>query len=104
MRPATWIGFDVLAAAGTDVRQQPLRTRLRLLQELADGWSPPLQLCPTTTDHATTVERMNSWAASTRVEGTVSKALDGPYIAGSRDWIKVRWRSSTEIVGRRGSG
>lgn len=95
--PATWIGFDILAVAGTDVRPQPLRTRLQLLQELAAGWSPPLQLCPTTTDHATAVSWMSSWA-STGVEGIVSKALDGRYIPGSRDWIKCRHRSSAEIV------
>lgn len=95
--PASWVGFDVLAVAGVDVRPQPLRTRHRLLEELAVDWSPPLQLCPTTTDHATAVEWMSTWA-SAGVEGIVSKALDRPYLPGSRDWVKCKHRRTIDVV------
>lgn len=95
--PASWVGFDVLAVAGVDVRPQSLRTRHRLLEELAVDWSPPLQLCPTTTDHATAVEWMDSWA-TVGVEGIVSKALDRPYVAGSRDWVKCKHRRTIDVV------
>lgn len=95
--PASWVGFDLLAVAGVDVRLQPLRTRHRLLEELAADWIPPLQLCPTTTDHATAVEWMSAWAPA-GVEGIVSKALDRPYLPGSRDWVKTKHRSTVEVV------
>lgn len=95
--PASWVGFDLLAVAGMDVRPQPLGTRHRLLVELAADWAPPLQLCPTTSDHATAVEWMNSWAA-VGVEGIVSKELSGPYLPGARDWVKTKHRSTIDVV------
>lgn len=95
--PASWVGFDLLAVAGVDVRPQPLRTRHRLLEELAADWAPPLRLCPSTTDHATAVEWMASWA-SVGVEGIVSKALNSPYVPGSREWVKTKHRHSIDVV------
>jgi ATP-dependent DNA ligase len=38
--------FDVLALDGEDLRRQPLARRREVLEELAEGWTPPLQLSP----------------------------------------------------------
>ena len=72
------MGFDVLAAAGVDVRGRPLRDRLRLLEDLAAGGPPPLQLCPTTTDHAIAVRWMRDWAP-VGVEGIGNIEFSGPW-------------------------
>jgi ATP-dependent DNA ligase len=48
--PASYAAFDVLAVAGHDARELPLRDRRALLEELASTWEPPLSLSPTTTD------------------------------------------------------
>ena len=40
---------------------------------------------------------MSTWA-SAGVEGIVSKALDRPYIAGSREWVKCKHRRTIDVV------
>ena len=50
--PASYIAFDLLALRGQDLRRRPLRERRALLEELAESWSPPLQLSPITDDYA----------------------------------------------------
>ncbi|MGX1160460.1 ATP-dependent DNA ligase [Pseudarthrobacter sp. SLBN-100] len=39
--PANYVAFDVLAVAGHDARQLPLRDRRALPDELAANWMPP---------------------------------------------------------------
>lgn len=48
--PASNMVFDLLAVEGRDLRGYPWRTRRALLEELAQGWAPPLQLSPVTDD------------------------------------------------------
>jgi ATP-dependent DNA ligase len=49
-RPASYAAFDLLAAAGQDMRGVPLAGRRELLEALAKDWSAPLSLSPATTD------------------------------------------------------
>jgi ATP-dependent DNA ligase len=44
--PASFVAFDVLAAAGHDIRGIPLSGRRELLEALATNWDPPLNLSP----------------------------------------------------------
>lgn len=44
--PASYVAFDVLAVAGRDTRALRLDDRRALLDEVARGWSPPLNLSP----------------------------------------------------------
>jgi hypothetical protein len=48
--PASYVAFDLLASAGVDLRTQRWATRRSRLEQLAAGWSPPLQLTPVTYD------------------------------------------------------
>lgn len=95
--PAVFVGFDLLAVAGHDIRSQPLRTRRALLTELASGWSGALQLSPASTD----VVQARTWfdeLPATGIEGLVVKGLDQPYRGGQRDWVKVKHRDTLEVV------
>ncbi|WP_278246975.1 ATP-dependent DNA ligase [Klenkia brasiliensis] len=95
--PASFVAFDVLVDAHRNVRRLPLTQRRRRLEGLAAGWSPPMQLCPQTTDRDEAV----SWMADFRpagVEGLVVKAAGGAYLPGRRDWLKVKSRETTEVV------
>lgn len=95
--PATFMVFDVLATAGIDVRSQPLRQRREVLEELAVGWRPPLQLTPSSTDEATARQWFRDYRPA-GVEGLVVKASDSRYTPGRRSWIKVKSRESTEVI------
>ena len=55
--PASYIAFDILAVDGTDVRSLVWRDRRALLDELAAGFEPPIQVSPYTEDYATAVRR-----------------------------------------------
>jgi len=95
--PASFVVFDVLADARRDVRRLSLVQRRRRLERLAAEWSPPMQLCPQTTDR----DEALSWISDFRpagVEGLVVKAAGGAYLPGRRDWLKVKSRETTEVI------
>ena len=97
MDPASLMAFDVIALGAKDRRRVPLRERRQLLEELAESWTPPLQLSPVTGDEATA----RRWMADYRpagIEGLVVKAADSKYMPGRRTWIKVKSRETTEVL------
>lgn len=94
---ASFVAFDLLAAAGTDLRTQPWRSRRDAL-ERAGRWEPPLQLSPTTED--TSVAR--AWMADYRPAGIEGLVVKGPppdtppgNATGSKSKAARRMRSSS---------
>jgi ATP-dependent DNA ligase len=73
-RPASFVGFDVLAVAGQDTRNLPFADRRTLLEELARAWVPPLNLSPVTRDRAV-AETWFKEMPATGVEGLVINSL-----------------------------
>ncbi|AMM34754.1 DNA ligase (plasmid) [Sinomonas atrocyanea] len=96
-QPASFVAFDVLAVLGRDVRAMPLSDRRRLLEELAAGFSPPLELSHATTDRA---EAMRWWdeLARTGIEGLMAKSLSQPYRGAERAWSKIKRRDDTDSL------
>lgn len=98
--PAYMIAFDVLAAAGEDLRDQPLTDRLARLAVLLDGAPDRLVLCPSTRD----VGEARAWTstmAKLSVEGVVAKPALAPYRpgrAGRSGWLKWRVTTTTEAI------
>lgn len=91
------MAFDVLAADGRDVRPLPLRERRAVLERLAAGWAPPLQVSPVTTSES----QARAWFVDYRpagIEGLVVKAASGVYVPGRRDWVKVKSRETAEVI------
>ncbi|GEL48802.1 DNA ligase C2 [Cellulomonas hominis] len=96
-QPASMAVFDVLEHDGTDMRRQPLRHRQRVLETLARTWSPPLNLSPTTTDIDVAAAWFRDMVAA-GIEGLVAKGAGQPYRPGRRDWLKVKHRSTVDVV------
>ncbi|MFE5339702.1 ATP-dependent DNA ligase [Isoptericola sp. NPDC056578] len=97
VHPASAAVFDVLATGGDDVRAMPFSLRRALLEDLAAHWRPPLNLSPTTSD----VDEAREWFETyivAGVEGLVVKGADQPYRGGQRDWLKVKHRSTVDVV------
>lgn len=94
--PASYVAFDVLAAAGHDVRALPWRARRSLLDELGEGMAPPLQLSPYTTESPTAL----SWLAELPpgVEGLVAKGQASSYQPGQRGWLKYRVYTTRDAI------
>lgn len=96
-QPASFVAFDLLAVAGHDIRDTPLDQRRELLEELATGWEPPLNLSPITQDRAQAL----TWFEELHhagMEGLVVKGAGQSYQGGVRQWIKVKRRQSLDVV------
>ena len=96
--PASFAAFDLLAAAGNDTRHLALANRRALLEELAAGWAPPLNLSPATADHATALEWFEEMPPATGIEGLVVKGAGQAYEGGVRQWLKVKHRDTLDVV------
>ncbi|GMQ93553.1 MAG: ATP-dependent DNA ligase [Acidimicrobiia bacterium] len=95
--PATLIAFDLLADRGEDLRSAPFSERRRRLVALVDGVDGAWRLTPSTTD----AEKGRRWFDAFEAagcDGIVAKALDGPYVEGKREMIKIKHRRSIDCV------
>ncbi|MGX5717496.1 ATP-dependent DNA ligase [Arthrobacter sp. MAHUQ-56] len=96
-QPASFVAFDLLAVAGHDIRDAPLEQRRELLEQLAAGWTPPLNLSPITKDRTQAL----TWFEELHhagLEGLVVKGAGQSYQGGVRQWIKVKRRQSVDVV------
>ena len=94
--PVQVFAFDLLAAAGHDLRALPLVTRKALLQRLV-----PTRGVIRYADHvADAGEAFFAAAAAHEVEGIVAKRADAPYRSGrrSRDWLKIKRPRTADLV------
>ena len=95
--PASFVAFDLLAAAGHDVRGRPQRERRQLLEALMAGAKPPAYLTPITRDFAVAA----GWLArfeGAGLDGVVAKPEDGLYLPGKRAMIKVKHARTADCV------
>ncbi|MRK02462.1 ATP-dependent DNA ligase [Aeromicrobium sp. S22] len=97
--PASFIAFDVLAGAGMDMRNSPLRVRRQALTILLGDVPAPLHVVPQTRDRVEADQWMANYAeANVGVEGVVAKGLSTTYAGGDRGWLKLRIQDSVEGV------
>ena len=87
----------MLAVADQDARGLPLRDRRALLEELASGWSAPLNLSPATRDAGEAAKWLETMTAA-GIEGLVAKGAGQPYRGGQRQWVKVKHRDTLDVV------
>jgi DNA ligase-1 len=80
--------FDVLHLDGRDLLDEPLATRIGMLERIAPGYRIPGEI---TADPAV-AERVSGEALAAGHEGVVVKAVGSTYAAGRRgsNWIKVK--------------
>jgi ATP-dependent DNA ligase len=95
--PASLVAFDLLAHRGDDLRKAPFSERREHLEKLAASLPEPWTLTPSTTDPAV-AERWFEEFEAAGCDGLVVKHLDGPYVGGKRDMIKVKHRRTVDCV------
>lgn len=88
--------FDVLHIDGRDLLDEPLSTRLEVLEQVAPGHRIPGQV---TADPAV-AERISREALAAGHEGVVVKAIGSAYAAGRRgsNWVKVKPVHTYDLV------
>ena len=95
--PAGFVGFDLLAVEGVDLRSQPLSERRGRLEALLGGSEPPIYLTPMTRDRALAAEWLDRFEGA-GLDGVIAKPADGHYEPGKRAMIKIKHARTAECV------
>jgi ATP-dependent DNA ligase len=95
--PSSFVAFDVLAADGRSVMQEPQRRRREILEKLAKGLGPPFHLTPMTRDRATAAKWLEQFEGA-GLDGVIAKPPEAPYQPGKRAMIKVKHVRTAECA------
>ena len=95
--PAAFVGFDLLAVAGRDLRDAPLAERRTYLEALLANAEPPIHLTPMTRDRAVAVQWLERFEGA-GLDGVIAKPDDGTYQPGKRAMIKVKHARTADCV------
>ena len=95
--PASFVGFDLLAADGRSLMPAPQSERRSLLERLLEGVGPPVYLTPTTRDRATATRWLEQFEGA-GLDGVIAKPADSPYQPGKRTMVKVKHARTAECV------
>ncbi len=95
--PASFVAFDLLAAGGRNLMQEPQSERRRLLEQLLAGIGPPLHLTPATRERGTAEGWLEQFEGA-GLDGVIVKPADSPYLPGKRAMIKVKHARTAECV------
>ena len=109
--PASFVAFDLLAAAGTSLVDEPQEARRAALEKLLAHARPPLYLTPMTRDGSVAAAWLREFEGA-GLDGVIAKPLGAPYQPGKRAMLKIkhartadcvvagfRWHKSTEEGG-----
>ena len=95
--PASFVAFDLLAVAGTDIRDLPQRERrVRLETALADT-RPPLYVTPVTRDANQAQQWLRDFEGA-GLDGVMVKPVEAPYQPGKRAMFKVKHARTADCV------
>jgi ATP-dependent DNA ligase len=95
--PAAFVAFDLLAADGRDIRDQPQAERRRQLEALLASAKPPVHLTPMTRDAALAADWLARFEGA-GLDGVVAKPEAGLYVPGKRTMVKVKHVRSADCV------
>lgn len=94
--PAHFIGFDALAVGDTSLLKDPFRTRRNALSEAVfeKQWCHVTR----TTEDADLATRWLQEFEGAGLDGVIAKRLDGAYLPGKRDMVKVKHARDADCV------
>ncbi|AFM19569.1 ATP-dependent DNA ligase [Mycolicibacterium chubuense NBB4] len=94
--PAHFIGFDALAVGDTSLLRAPFRTRREALSGAVDEkqWC---HVTRTTEDPVLGAQWLQEFEGA-GLDGVIAKRLDGPYLAGKREMVKVKHHRDADCV------
>jgi ATP-dependent DNA ligase len=95
--PAAFVGFDLLAIDGRDIRSASQIERRSRLEALLATAAPPLHLTPLTRDLGLAQEWLDRFEGA-GLDGVIAKQADGQYEAGRRAMLKVKHARTAECA------
>jgi ATP-dependent DNA ligase len=94
--PAHFIGFDALAAGDMSLLKEPFRVRRKALSD-AVGEKDWCHVTRTTEDPELGAQWLNTFEGA-GLDGVIAKRLDGPYLPGKREMVKVKHARDADCV------
>ncbi|WP_074405324.1 ATP-dependent DNA ligase, partial [Mycolicibacterium fortuitum] len=94
--PARFIAFDLLALGDDNLMDRPFSERRAALAG-ALGSGPSFHVTPATTDIATARRWFDEFEGA-GLDGVIAKKLDGPYLPGKREMVKVKHHRDADCV------
>src|SRR5262249_3802669 len=95
--PSAFVGFDLLAAGGRDLRDAPQPVRRAELEMILSKAGPPVYLTPATRDPDVAAEWLQRFEGA-GLDGVIAKPEDGTYQPGKRTMIKIKHVRSADCA------
>ncbi|HSL20214.1 MAG TPA: ATP-dependent DNA ligase [Vicinamibacterales bacterium] len=95
--PSSFVAFDLIAAAGEDLRSRPLRERRSRLEQLIAKLPPPIHLTPMTRDRSVAEDWLMRFEGA-GLDGVMAKPADGTYQPGKRVMFKIKHVRTADCV------
>jgi len=95
--PASFVAFDLLAAAGQSLLAASQAEGRAALEQLLEDASPPLHLTPATRDRAVAAGWLRQFEGA-GLDGVIAKPLAAPYQPGKRAMLKIKHQRSADCV------
>jgi len=95
--PASFVAFDLIAAAGRDLRAVTQGERRALLEQTLADIALPIHLTPMTRDPAVASEWLSRFEGA-GLDGVIAKPEQGKYEPGKRVMIKVKHARTADCV------
>src|ERR1700676_2179448 len=95
--PASFVGFDLLAIDGRDLRAAPQGERRALLEQVLAHMVAPIHLTAVTRDRAVASEWLTRFEGA-GLDGVIAKPEHGTYKPGKRAMFKVKHARTADCV------
>jgi ATP-dependent DNA ligase len=95
--PSSFVGFDLLAADGQDIRSAPFEDRRAQLETLLARGTAPVHLTPMTRDRGVAVEWLRRFEGA-GLDGVMAKHANLPYEPGKRVMFKIKHSRTADCV------
>jgi ATP-dependent DNA ligase len=95
--PASFVAFDLLAAAGRNLMDEPQVKRRAALEKLLGSVAPPVYLTPATRDRAIALDWLTRFEGA-GLDGVIAKPESSVYLPAKRAMIKVKHARTADCV------
>jgi len=95
--PAGFVGFDLLAVDGNDLRGLTQVDRRARLEAILGQVRPPIYLTPATRDRAVAAEWLDRFEGA-GLDGVIAKPMEGIYEPGKRAMFKIKHARTADCV------
>ena len=95
--PASFVAFDLLAAGGASLMNEPQRRRRAQLEQLLKTVTAPVYVTPATRDRATAVDWLKRFEGA-GLDGVIAKPEDAEYHPGKRAMFKIKHARTADCV------